>query len=629
MRFFVLPSQRKYDQTDIQSLVFALKTAKDLYYTCKFDDALQNIAQLEKIGIKKDALRIESQIYKSLILTRLGNNLDGLKLAEKALIEIERIKNPSLEIAAYISKITALLDLGDFDNALEAIEEAERLRFTIDRTGENDFIERDATLNYLKGKAFRKKGDLNRATKHLEHSLAIQHKLGNKFEIADAQNDLGIILATKGNLDAALIFLEQSLTIFQELGLKQQIIKLINNIGMIYGIKRDHNRALDYYQRSLALSEEIENKRYTATLSLNIGLIHRQKGDLTSALEFFQKAKKVFEELELKRELSTCLNNIGATYNILGEFSLALSFLQDGLKLAEKLGDQLEISTSLHNIANVYEIRGDFDTAIAYYVKSLAISEEIGNNFDIADELYNLIAVLVSAGTVEKTNSYLEKLRDINNKEKNDLISQKYRLTKAIVLRTSERIIKRAEAQQLFQNLAQEEILDIEITISALLNLCELLILELKSSGSEEVLEEVTILLERLFEMAEEQHSYLWLTEIYLLQAKISLLKLNIEKAQELINQALVIAEMKGLNQLEKTISLEHDLIFTQLKKWNKIIEQKPSVSEVLELTQFEQFLERMVFKKLYCREEEIQEYAEKARMLVDKWEGKGTPAIP
>ncbi|UCG03245.1 MAG: tetratricopeptide repeat protein [Candidatus Heimdallarchaeota archaeon] len=616
-----MPTQKIHDQTDVQSQVSTLKAAKDLLFLGKFIDALQNIDQLEKIDSKEDSLKIESQIYKSLILTRLGNNVEGLKLAEKALKETVRIKNQSLEIAAYISKITALLDTGDFDNSLEAIEEAERLQISINKIGEHDFIARNATLNYLKGKAFRKKGDLNRAIKHLEHSLTIQQDLGNKFEIADAQNDLGIIHATKGNLDMALISLDQSLMVFQELDLRQQIIKSTNNLGMIYGIKRDHNRALDYYQRSLALSEEIENKHFTAALSLNIGLIHRQKGDLTSALEFFEKAKIVFEELEHERELATCFNNIGAAYNILGEFNQALSFLQEGLKLAEKFGDKREISTSLQNIANVHEIRGDFDTAITYYKKSLEISEEIGSNYDIADLLYNLIVVSISAGFSENANFYLEKLSDINNEEKDDLINQKYRLSKAIVLRTSERLIKRAEAQQLFQDLAQEEILDIELTISALLNLCELLILELKTSGSEEVLKEVKIILERLFEMAEEQHSYLWLTEIYLLQAKTSLLELNISKAQDLINQAMVIAEMKGLNQLEKTISLEHDLIFSQLNKWNKIIEQKPSVSEVLELTQFEQFLERMVFKKIYCREEEIQEYAEKAQMLVEKWE--------
>ena len=621
MRFFVLPTQRKKEQVEMQSVISTLKAAKDLFHSAKFDDALHNITQLEKVDIKDNTLKIEYQIYKSLILTRLGNNIEGLKLAEIALKDSERIKDQSLELSAYISKIIALLDFGDFDNALEALEEAEILQISIDKIGENDLIARDATLNYLKGKAFRKKGDLNRATKHLEHSLAIQQDLGNKFEIADAQNDLGIAQATRGNLDAALISLGNSLILFQELSLKEEIVKTTNNIGMIYGIKRDHNKALDYYQRSLALSEEIENKHYTAALSLNIGLIHRQKGDLTSAIEFFEKTKEVFEELKLERELATCLNNLGATYNILGEFNLALSFLKNGLKLAEKFGDELEISTSFQNIANVYEIRGDFDTAISYYKKSLAISEKIGNNFIIADLLYNLIAVSSSVGIAEETNYYLKKLEEINSKEKNDLISQKYRLSKAIALGMSERIIKRAEAQQIFQDLAQEEILDIELTISALLNLCELLILELKTSGSEEVLKEVKILLERLFEMAEEQNSYLWLAEIYLLQAKTSLLELDISKAQDLINQARIIAEMKGFHQLEKTISLEHDLIFTQLNKWNKIIEQKPSISDVIELTQFEQFLERMVFKKLYCREEEIQEYAEKARMLVEKWE--------
>ena len=242
-----MPTQRKKDQVDIQSVVSTLKAAKGLFNSAKFDVALHNITQLEKVDFEDNALKIECHIYKSLILTRLGNNIEGLKLAEKALKDSVSIKNQTLEISAYISKIFALLDLGDFDNALDAIEDAERLQISIDKFGEHDLIARNATLNYLKGKAFRKKGDLNRAIKHLEHSLAIQQNLGNRFEIADAHNDLGIVQATRGNLDAALISLEKSLMIFQELSLKEEIVKTTNNIGMIYGIKRDHNKALDYY----------------------------------------------------------------------------------------------------------------------------------------------------------------------------------------------------------------------------------------------------------------------------------------------------------------------------------------------------------------------------------------------
>ena len=60
--------------------------------------------------------------------------------------------------------------------------------------------------------------------------------------------------------------------------------------------------------------------------------------------------------------------------------------------------------------------------------------------------------------------------------------------------------------------------------------------------------------------------------------------------------------------------------MLNQFNKWEKILDKNPSISEIIELTQIEGMLERMIQKKLDITEEKTMEYAIEARRLVDVW---------
>lgn len=592
---------------------------EQLVYQGKFSEALEEVEDLELKSEGQKNERLQCQILKSLILTRKGDPDSGLLLINQVFQEIKQLNNSIMEVDAYLSKVTALYELGELDECLKEIELAEKRLSTI-KNQIKTTQQRSAILHF-KGKILRKKGDLGRALEYLQESLSIRQELDHSYEIADILNTIGIVYSSRGELYIALEYLQQSQSIFEELGQREQLVKVLNNIGMAAWQSGELDQALDSFQRSLYISQELGNTRFIAVLLLNIGLIYRNKGELNSALYFYQKGLSLFEELGKKREITVCLNNIGEIYYWKGELDRSLQFYNQSLVLAEELENKEEIALSFLNIGSLFEAKGELNIATNYYKKSLSLTEEIGKNPDTVLVLYNLIIISVYQGLIDECNSYLTKLKEIKEKETNKLISQRFRLAKAAILKSSSRVIKRAEAQQLFQQVAHEEIINIELTIFALLNLCELLLMELRSTGNEEILSEVKTLLGQLLEITENQHSFIWLTETYLLQSKLALLELDLNQAQALLSKAEQLADEMGLSKLTTTITLECDLIQSQIRKWEKIMGQKPSAREIVELTQFEKLLERMIFKKLYCKEEEIQEYAEKARTLVEKWE--------
>ncbi|MFX0114930.1 MAG: tetratricopeptide repeat protein [Candidatus Hodarchaeota archaeon] len=587
----------------VQEQIPELQKVEQFIYMGKFERALQEIEKLDAEGKLNEDGRLRSQILKSHILIDSGQPDNGLKLAKSANKGSKRTGSALTIIDALIAMATGLWRLSKLTECLAVINEAENILTTM-VDDQLEFSKRDSDLKLIKGKVYRTTGDLDLALEFLENSFSTRLELGNVYATADPLNDIGIIYAQRGEFDLSLNYLRQSLKVFEDAGNKAQVVKIRNNIGMIYWQKADLDQALDFYHKALASSEELGNKRYISTVSMNIGLIHVSRGELTSALEFYQKSLPVFEELDSKTELAFCLNNIGTVYEYRGELDLALEFYQRSLAIVEELKIRQEIATSLNNIGDVLREKGDFEAATTHYERSLEIFESIGKEVDTCVTLGNLVKLATFQRSCESAEPYLERLHEIHMKEDNKFISQTYYLAKAIMLRASDRVVKRAEAQQLFQQIAEGEAVDLNLTAEAMFNLCELLLLELETSGSEEALNELNTVLKKLVNIAEDQHNYKLFVETNLLQSKAALLELDVKRARQLLSQAQQTAEEKGLQQLAMMASGEYDSLLTQISKWDSFIESEASMQERLELARIEQMVTGLIRK----REVEIQE---------------------
>jgi hypothetical protein len=211
----------------------------------------------------------------------------------------------------------------------------------------------------------------------------------------------------------------------------------------------------------------------------------------------------------------------------------------------------------------------------------------------------------------EISKQYLQDLKEINEKSENKLINQIYQLAQALILKTSERVIKQAEAQQIFNKIMDEKELRYEYKIIAKKNLCELLIQELSTSGDEEILDEIKEISQELFDIAEKQQSFSLLIETYILQSKMALLELDLDTARQQLSNARKIAEEKKLQRLAVLISREYDSFLSQLSKWTDKSDRDVSLAERLELAELESMVTRLIRKKA-----EIDELSEEEPVL-------------
>ena len=175
------------------------------------------------------------------------------------------------------------------------------------------------------------------------------------------------------------------------------------------------------------------------------------------------------------------------------------------------------------------------------------------------------------------------------------------------LLKTSNRAINKAKAQEILLEIVNQEPIDFELHASALIHLCDLLYLELRQTGDPEVLDEMKHYIEVLSKYALQQQSYQFLAESYLIQSKIAQLELDMERAKELLEFAENSIYDKGLDKVAMKISSHYDELFDKMSTMSELIHKNATLRERLEEIELEETFNRILansHEKLTLQEE-------------------------
>jgi tetratricopeptide (TPR) repeat protein/predicted amidohydrolase len=563
--------------------------------------ALQQVEARRSIAGLSEEDHLVCSLLESRIRLFLGQSEDALRLMSECLQEAKKQEDPVLTLEALIIKAEISWHLGNLDEGLLAIVEGQELIERIEqeylRKSGREIDQKKAELLQHEGILTWYKGDLNRSLDCHQRSLALKETLGDKPGIAKSFNNLGLVYWSKGDLEQAIIFYQRCLTISEELEKKLDIARSLNNLGNAYSTKGDLDQALECYQRSLTIKKELGNKHDIALTLTNIGVIYHLRGDLDRALDYYQRGLDLQEALGMQPDIALGLGNLGGIYQLKGELDLSLEHHQRSLAIYQELGLKQDVARTLKNIADNHLMKGNLERASKFFQQSLTLCEEIGNDPLTAVVLYDLVSLALDDDDPILARQYLQKLESIKDRKDNRVIDQRYRVAKALSLKTSKRARHMVEAAEILEGVVGEEVADHSLTVTAMIHLCDLLVLELKATGEEHVFDSVKELTRGLLDIAQEQSSQLLLAETSLLQSKLALVELDVEQARHFLTKAYNIAEEKGLHLLARKVAHERNLLQSQMHKWQRIIQQNPSPKEMIDITQLDLLLERMIHK--------------------------------
>ncbi|MFX1280265.1 MAG: tetratricopeptide repeat protein [Promethearchaeota archaeon] len=359
--------------------------------------------------------------------------------------------------------------------------------------------------------------------------------------------------------DLALKYLGNSLVIREELGIQQEISESLKQIAWnLLIFKGEMDRALKYAKQSLSLAKESRKKYYIASSFHVLGLIYASLGDYDSCIEVNEKGLELFKELNNNYGMTLILNNLSSDYKMKGDMDHALDCIEQAMRLNRDLGA----------------------------LRTLVVNHDF------------LIQILIEKGDLERAQQSLNDFKRLNTQLKSKSLGLWYLIDKALLLKASFNTHDRRKAEEIFVQLLETGDLTHDASYTVLINLCELLLNELRTTNELSVLDKLNQFLGQLLMLAEESHSYWIMGETYLLLAKLALLSLDLKEARRLLTQGQQIAEKYGIKLLAMKISNEHDDLLKQLKMWENLKESSSSLKERMDFAQLNEQMENIVRRR-------------------------------
>jgi tetratricopeptide (TPR) repeat protein len=370
--------------------------------------------------------------------------------------------------------------------------------------------------------------------------------------------------------------------------------------GWYYTLIRDADQALKHFELSISLREELGAKPEIAVSLIGISWVFTfLKLDYDRALKFSEQANAIAEESCYKWLIGYCFNNMATINALKGDLDRTIMLYEQSLTIFNDLNNTFMMARILNVMGEVYRQKGELNRALECLEQAMALNRELGKLKTVAANHDYLIQILIEKGDLERAQQSLHSFEQLNNQLKDKQLNSFYLLNKALILKKSSRTRNRAEAEGILKQLLEDEDSDFELILKALPNLCELLLTELRLTNDLEVLDEINPLITRLLDIAEKSHSYSILCETYLLQAKLALIALDLEKARRLLTKGQQIADKYGLSLLATKISNEHDELLKKLDVWEKLKEKGATLTERMELSRLNEQMGLMVQKRI------------------------------
>ncbi|MHA1947174.1 MAG: tetratricopeptide repeat protein [Candidatus Hodarchaeales archaeon] len=362
----------------------------------------------------------------------------------------------------------------------------------------------------------------------------------------------------------------------------------------------DHDKALESYKLGYKIGMAIQDKECIAKSLSSIGAVHILKGNFSEALTATKEGLDLFKEIGDKVSFADTSTNLGYIYWRQGELNQALEHIEVGLEIFREIGEKIRIAASYGNIGKIYFSQDETEKALNNLMAAKEYYEQIGNDFYLSRIIFHMIRVAIGSNQLKKAEKYFEELQTIVKDESSKSMVHQLKMAKALILKNTKRITNLAKSESLLREIVNDSIVEHEITTMALEHLCEIRLVELRTtSGDPLILEEIQGFVNKLLEIANQQNISPLLVQTYVLQSKMALLQNNGKFAKKLIIQAQDLAEKKGLRKLAISVSNEYDSLLSKINKKNPIFSNNPTtVIERVESVKFEETLTQMMDQK-------------------------------
>jgi len=374
--------------------------------------------------------------------------------------------------------------------------------------------------------------------------------------------------------------------------------------------------------------------RKLSRINSRIGSLYRF-GYYDKALEFFEENENQFEDLpiDLRKEAEhlhcRLLDLISIIFSYRGDLTRSFEITKKILKIAEEIDDNFCLSIAMYGYGTHYWLSGDLKQALKYFDRAIEIGQDIEDPHKylwLLASLMMAVRVAVKKGDLEIAREYYKQLERSQEDKDSSLLKMLIikvypNMIKALVLKSSNRFRDRALAEEMFKAIFEDENNTLNNRLLSLVEICELLLKELRITNEINILDEIKPLITKLLDFAGITKSYYYFIVANVLQAKLALLNFEINNARRFLTKAQRMAERHGYTNLAIEIADLHEKLLQQSETWDYLKEIDAPISKRMELAHLSENLNDLIrvqmSTKVNVSEKEVTVYKERKKCLV------------
>ncbi|NUP51204.1 MAG: tetratricopeptide repeat protein [Catenulispora sp.] len=224
-------------------------------------------------------------------------------------------------------------------------------------------------------------GDLGRFREAIDHTVAVLPLLraeGNQYGEILALGNLSLFWQRMGEHAEALRVAHTEMALAESLGDRRVLADAVNDLGLILAHSPDQwSQAEPVALRALTITREIGDQDGEAMARHILGLVQLKAADPAAARDHHQRALELWAEIGLERSETMARNGLGAACLALGDRQQALTHYRAALHLAENGRNPYEQGIAEYGVATVLSAQGDDEAARASLERALTIFAEL------------------------------------------------------------------------------------------------------------------------------------------------------------------------------------------------------------------------------------------------------------
>ena len=229
------------------------------------------------------------------------------------------------------------------------------------------------------GTSYSIEGDFLRALEYYSGAITIADQYNYARQIADINNNIGVVNRTVGNYKNAFIHFTKAIEYYHETGNVAGMANSTNNKGLMYKDLENHDKARRYLEEALAGFEKSKDTIGIAIALSNLSVIYSKSEDYRKAFAYQKESSELAEITNNQYLLSISYGVKGNMYYALNQPLEALKAYERSIEIGQKSNQPYQVATAMLGIAKTQLLRNEQDDALVTASQTMEIATDLNN----------------------------------------------------------------------------------------------------------------------------------------------------------------------------------------------------------------------------------------------------------